>query len=120
MPLFSSQVLTHRSSSAGETVARNLTAWWIVPVLLLGLVLRLTGLWWGQAYFYFGQGDGIEAYSVAVDYADGDARAQYIGQPNYNTHSKLPGPLWTLLCFAGLRIGKSIQGVIVLVILLNV
>lgn len=101
-------------------VTPGLAAWRIVPILILGLVLRMCGLWWGQGYFYFGQGDGLEAYSVAVAYADGEARAQYLGQPNYNTHSKLPGPLWTLLCFAGLRIGKSIEGVIVTVILLNV
>jgi hypothetical protein len=112
--------LSPRLSCPEGTVERGPAAWWIVPILVLGLLLRLTGLWWGQAYFYFGQGDGIEAYSVAVDYANGDAHAQYIGQPNYNIHSKLPGPLWTLVCFAGLRVGKSIEGVIVTVILLNV
>jgi len=59
---------------------------WVVLIVLLGLLLRLTGLWWGQAYFYFGQGDGVAAYAVAVDYAQGEAKAQYIGQPNYNEH----------------------------------
>jgi hypothetical protein len=94
--------------------------WWLPPILLLGLGLRLTGLWWGQGYFYFGQGDGVQAYSVAVDYAKGEPRAQYLGQPNYNAHSKLPGPLWTLFCLLGLKIGKSIDGVMVALILLNV
>lgn len=120
MPLFGPGTSAQRLSSPGWILERGHAAWWIIPILLLGLVLRLTGLWWGQAYFYFGQGDAIEAYSVAVDYGDGDARARYIGQPNYNSHSKLPGPLWTLLCFAGLRMGKSIEGAIVLIILLNV
>lgn len=120
MSFFGPATSAHPLSHAGGTLERGRTALWIIPILLLGLTLRLTGLWWGQAYFYFGQGDAIEAYSVAVDYADGDARAHYVGQPNFNSHSKLPGPLWTLLCFAGLRIGKSIEGVIVLVIVLNV
>jgi hypothetical protein len=93
---------------------------WISLILLLALALRLTGLWWGQGYFYFGQGDGLAAYSVAVDYAKGDPRSQYIGQPNYNAHSKLPGPLWTLFCFLGLKLGHTITGVIVATILLNV
>ncbi|PWU22106.1 MAG: hypothetical protein C5B50_00200 [Verrucomicrobia bacterium] len=91
----------------------------VLLIVILGLALRLTGLWWGQGYFYFGQGDGVAAYSVAVNYAQGEAKAQYLGQPNYNEHSKLPGPLWTLFCVAGLRLYGSITGVILLTILLN-
>jgi hypothetical protein len=91
----------------------------VFVILLLGLGLRLTGLWWGQGYFYFGQGDAIEAYSVAVDYAQGDARAKYIAQPNFNERSKLPGPLWTMFCFAGLRLWGSMDGVMLELILLN-
>jgi hypothetical protein len=81
--------------------------------------VRLAGLEWGHAYSYFCQGDGIEAYSVAVDYQHGETRAQYIGQPNYNTHSKLPGPLWTVFCAAGLRLGGSIEGAVLGMIILN-
>jgi hypothetical protein len=92
---------------------------WLLLILLLGLGIRLVGFQWGQGYFYFGQGDGIAAYSAAVDYAKGDARAQFIGQPNYNAHSKLPGPLWTLFCFLGLRVGGTIEGVMLALILLN-
>ena len=102
-----------------ETAGVGRTRWWLFWVVLLGLGLRLTGLVWGQAYCYFGQGDGIEAYSVAVDYGRGEAHARYLGQPNYNAHSKLPGPLWTLFCFTGLRLGGSIEGVVLAVILLN-
>jgi hypothetical protein len=40
---------------------------WVLLAVLLGLELRIAGLWWGQGYFYFGQGDGVLAYSVAVD-----------------------------------------------------
>ena len=36
-------------------------------ILLLGALIRLSGLVWGQSYFYFGQGDGVEALRVAVD-----------------------------------------------------
>jgi hypothetical protein len=88
-------------------------------LLLFGFGLRFTGLWWGQGYLYFGQGDGIEAYSVAVDYAQGQPRAQYIAQPNYNEHSKLPGPLWTMFCYSGLRLWGSMEAVVFEVILLN-
>src|SRR3974390_1128493 len=89
-------------------------------ILLLGFGIRATGLMWGQAYCQGSQGDSLEAYQVAVDYVRGDARAQYLGQPNFNTNSKPPGPLWTLLCVEGLRLGKgSIEGVVWLIILLN-
>jgi hypothetical protein len=94
-------------------------SWLLLLILLTGFGLRWLGLTWGQGYFYFGQGDGIAAYSVAVDYARGEAKAQYLGQPNYNHASKLPGILWTVFCFEGLRWGGSIKGVIVAIILLN-
>ena len=92
---------------------------WLSLIILLGLGLRLTGLLWGQAYCYFGQADGVEAYSVAVDYGLGTPRALYIGQPNYNEHSKLPGPLWTVFCFICCRLWGSIEGVVIGTILLN-
>src|SRR5205814_5982468 len=63
--------------------------------------------------------DGVEAYQVAVDYGHGNSRAQYLGQPNYNFHSKLPGPLWTIFCFVSYRFFGSIEGTILTVILLN-
>lgn len=107
----------------------RLTGWWkalqlrwailLTLFMVLGFWLRLTGLIWGQAWFYFGQGDGIEAYSVAVDYGLGSPTAAYLGQPNFNHCSKLPGPLWTLFCYAGLRLWGSIEGVVILVILFN-
>ena len=89
-------------------------------ILLLAFAIRVTGLVWGQAYCQGSQGDSLEAYQVAVDYVRGDARAQYLGQPSFNTNSKLPGPLWTLFCAGGLRLGRgSIEGAVWLIILLN-
>ena len=97
---------------------RHATALMIL-IIALGFGLRLTALVWGQAYSYFGQGDGIEAYGTAVNYGQGEARAQYIGQPNYNAKSKLPGPFWTILCFVSLRFWGGVQGIVLTIILLN-
>jgi 4-amino-4-deoxy-L-arabinose transferase-like glycosyltransferase len=88
-------------------------------IILLGFGIRLAGLYWGQGYCTIGPSDALEAYSVAVDYGVGEARAQYLGQPNYNSHAKLPGPLWTLFCVAGLRLSGTVEGVILGIILLN-
>jgi hypothetical protein len=92
----------------------------LVLILLLGFGIRVVGVVWGQAYCQGSQGDSLEAYKVAVDYVRGDAKAQYLGQPSFNTNSKLPGPLWTLFCVEGLRLGRgSIEGAVWLIILLN-
>jgi hypothetical protein len=96
------------------------SSWWILPILLLGFGLRWMQLDWGQGYCFNMQADGITAWSVAVDYANGEPKAQYIGQPNYNEHSKLPGPLWTLFCLAGMHLdGGSPEGIMVEILLLN-
>ena len=92
---------------------------WLTLILLLGLGLRVAGLVWGEAFFYASQGDCLDAYKVAVDYAKGEPRAQYIGQPNFNRNSKLPGPLWAMFCAVGLRVWGSIDGAVVGIILLN-
>jgi hypothetical protein len=95
------------------------TALGLALILLLGFGIRTTGLAWGQAFCYGSQGDCLGAYTVAVDYALGQPRAQYIGQPNFNRHAKLPGPLWAMFCEAGRRWGGSLDGVVWAVILLN-
>jgi hypothetical protein len=94
-------------------------ALWLALILLLGFGLRFTGQHWGQAFCYGSQGDCLDAYRVAVNYAHGEPRAQYIGQPNFNAHSKLPGPLWAMFCAAGMRLWGSIDGVVWAIMLLN-
>jgi hypothetical protein len=94
---------------------------WLFPVILIvAFALRWLFLQWAEANAYGSQGDSMEAYEVAAKYLAGDERAQYLGQPNCNPHAKLPGPLWTLFCVAGLKLGGSLQGVSVLEILANV
>src|SRR5207253_8444323 len=88
-------------------------------ILVIGFGLRLSALKWGQAYSYFGQGDSVEAFQVAVNYGHGEPRAQYLGQPNYNLHSKLPGPLWTIFCFVTYRFWGSVEGIAFTIALLN-
>src|SRR2546423_90091 len=76
-------------SESADTVARGndslkivgYPTWLILlGIVLLGLGIRLAALQCGQAYSYFQQGDGVEAYQVAVDYGHGNSRAQYLGQ----------------------------------------
>src|ERR1039458_71785 len=95
------------------------TKLWLLLILLLGLGLRVAGLTGGQAFCYGSQDDCLDAYRVAANYAQGEPRAQYIGQPNFNEHSKLPGPLWAMFCAAGLHLWGSIDGVVWAIILLN-
>ncbi|MDR3457383.1 MAG: hypothetical protein P4N60_08055 [Verrucomicrobiae bacterium] len=95
------------------------SAWWLPVILLVALALRLGYLGWAQSHALGYQTDSIEAYEVAASYEAGDERAQYIGQPNCNAHSKLPGPLWTLFCVAGLKLTHSPDGIVLLVILAN-
>ena len=93
----------------------------ILPaILLIALALRLCYLGWAQSHALGYQTDSIQAYEVAAAYEAGDERAQYIGQPNCNPHSKLPGPLWTLFCVTGLKLTHSPDGIVLLIILANV
>jgi 4-amino-4-deoxy-L-arabinose transferase-like glycosyltransferase len=101
------------------TPAKKIFNWPLPLILLVALILRLLFLEWAQANAYGGQEDGIEAYEVAAHFEAGDERAQYIGQPNCNYHSKLPGPLWTIFCVAGLKIFGSINGIVLLSIFGN-
>ncbi len=106
-------------ATLAESGKPKYTTLWLLLILLLGFGLRATGLIWGQGFCYYAQGDGLKAYSTAVDYAHGGPSARYIGQPNFNGTSRLPGPLWAMFCDAGLRVGGSIQGVLWAILLVN-
>ncbi len=103
-----------------DSVRRTRGRRWLGVIVAVGFLLRLAAWKWGQGYAYFQQNDAIEAYSVAVKYWNGDERARYLAQPNCNPKSKLPGPLWTLFCYWPLRVSGSIEGVIGVMVVLNV
>ena len=93
--------------------------WWLALILALGLGLRVDALRQETDFgFNLGaQSDSMEAYEVAVSLLKGEPRAQYLGQPNFNIHSKLPGPLWAAFCAAGLKLFGTIRGAAMLVLL---
>ena len=90
----------------------------LLLIIVSGFFLRLAGLYWGQAFHHASSGDEMDAYRVALEFASGQERAQYIGQPNFKS-AKVPGPLWALFWLAGLKIGGSPASVCLLVILLG-
>ncbi len=90
----------------------------LIGIMCLGFVLRLVGLYWGQAYHYAAMGDEMLAYRVALDLDAGQERALYIGQPNFKT-GKLPGPMWALFWLVGLKIGSSPETVCLMMIILQ-
>src|ERR1700693_4654077 len=98
-------------SKRGKTVA-------LLLIMIGGFLLRLAGLSWGQAYHRASSGDEMDAYRVALEFASGQERAQYIGQPTFNS-GHVPGPLWALFWLAGLKIGGSPASVCLLVIFLG-
>lgn len=90
----------------------------LLLIVALGFLLRLAGLWWGQGYSYFEIGDQIDAYRVARNFLNGEATAQYIGQPSFKA-GRVPGPLWAMFWSTPLRWGGSPNAVTLLIILLN-
>jgi hypothetical protein len=95
------------------------SCWQLALILLVAFALRMISLKWAEANTYGSQGDSLEACEVAVSYLNGEERARYIGQPNYNAHSKLPGRLWTIFCAAGLKLTGTPQGIVLLTIFAN-
>ncbi len=97
---------------------RHLPAF-LLFIIVAGLVLRLLGLLWGHGYYHTGISDDMEAFRSALSYLEGDAKAQYLGQPHFNS-GKVPGPLWAMLWSLPLRFGGSPAVVTLMIILLNV
>ncbi len=91
----------------------------LLVIVAAGLVLRLLGLVLGHGYYKTGFGDDMEAFRSALSYLEGDAKAQYLGQPHFNS-GKVPGPLWAMLWSIPLRFGGSPVTVSLFIILLNV
>jgi 4-amino-4-deoxy-L-arabinose transferase-like glycosyltransferase len=91
----------------------------LLVIVFAGLVLRMLGLTCGHGYYQTGVGDDMEAFQSALSYLEGDAKAQYLGQPHFNS-GKVPGPLWAMLWSLPLRFGGSPVAVILFIILLNV
>ena len=106
------------ASPTTDTGKKNFT-WCLAAILLLALALRMCYFGWAQGYNASNQMDSIEAYAVAADYDAGDERAHYLGEPNYNERSKVPGPLWTLFCLAGIKLTGNPDGVVLLSIIGN-
>ncbi len=61
----------------------------------------------------------MEAFRVAVNYLEGEPRAQYLGHPKFSG-GKNAGPLWTMLWSAPLRFGGSPVSLLFILLLLNV
>jgi hypothetical protein len=81
--------------------------WMLLGILVAGLLLRLSGLYWGHAYARFMNGDSLVAIEQAMKFKRGDEAAQYLGQPIFNSQSNLPGPLWTIVCAGAVHLGGS-------------
>ncbi len=81
--------------------------WMLLGIFVLGLLLRLSGLYWGHAYARFMNGDSLVAIEQTVKFKRGDEAAQYLGQPVFNSQSNLPGPLWTIACAVAVDLGGS-------------
>ncbi len=99
-------------------ISRKTLVTFVLVIVVIGLALRLLGLAWGHGYYQSGVDDDLEAFRVAVNYLEGEAKAQYLGQPKFN-NGKIAGPLWAMFWSAPLRFGGSPVAVFVLIILVN-
>lgn len=110
------------SPSTGSDVLQRLeahSAWHLLCILAIAFALRLMYVEWAQGNAFGYQSDSLEAFEVAAHFEAGDERTRYIGQPSWNTAAHLPGPLWTLFCVAGLKLGGSIFGILWLTVAFN-
>ncbi len=102
-------------------LARNIRfEWlWLTLIIAVGLALRADAIRQDAAYAYnySSQSDSVQAYDVALSLAQGEPQGRYLGQPNFNEYSKLPGPLWAAFCAAGLYLSGSMKGTAILIVL---
>lgn len=91
----------------------------LLLITLAGGLVRLAGWDWGEGYRWVNIGDEIDAYEFALDLAEGQGIAHYLGQPQVQKRGRAPGPWWGVLWLIGLRLAGSPEGLILLVALLN-
>ncbi|MGD0057919.1 MAG: hypothetical protein ABSD58_00735 [Verrucomicrobiia bacterium] len=72
----------------------------LLAIIVVGFVLRWTGLEWGEGYQPSAIGDEIEAYRVGLGLVHGERQAFYLGEPE-DSGVHVAGPLFAL-CWAGL------------------
>ncbi len=92
---------------------------WLALIVAIGFGLRTDAIRQSAAYAYnySSQSDSVQAYDVAVSLAQGEPQGRYLGQPNFNEYSKLPGPLWAAFCAAGLQLYGSMKGAAILIVI---
>lgn len=93
---------------------------WITLIVLLGLALRLSAYFHGQAFAYFAFGDEILAYERALEYATGEENALYLSQAKFTEKSYMPGSLWAAFWFNAMRFGGGPHAVAAAIMALNV
>jgi len=89
-----------RLEDASSTSYRSL----LLLIVVAGLVLRLSAIYFAQGYHHFMVNDEVSALEYILAFLNGDARTYYLAQPAFN-HGQLPGPLWTLFGVALFKLG---------------
>ena len=89
----------------------------LLAVIIVGFLLRLAGLVWGQAYRESNLFDELSAYESTLKFVAGDEQARYLGQPHF-AGGNVPGPLWAILWSIPFRMGGT-DAVVLAMILLN-
>ena len=89
----------------------------LLAIIVVGFLLRLAGLVWGQAYRDSNLFDELSAYENTLKFIAGDEQTRYLGQPHFSG-GNVPGPLWTIFWSIPFRMGGT-DAVVLTLILLN-
>jgi 4-amino-4-deoxy-L-arabinose transferase-like glycosyltransferase len=89
----------------------------LLAIIVVGFLLRLAGLVWGQAYRDSNLFDELSAYENTLKFIAGDEQTRYLGQPHF-AGGNVPGPLWVILWSIPFRMGGT-DAVVLTMILLN-